>query len=101
MNIDELKAQLTNSITEGLANKFDKVNEALGNDGLYAYTLYCASGFYAPCIAASTKKSLIRIISSLQEAENNLLESLKEQHSNLLDKFSPSSDLYAEMTACE
>jgi hypothetical protein len=70
------------------------------SDGLCAYLLYCASDFYAMCVAVSTKNSLHEVKSRIRKSEEKVLDSLKE-HPDLLRQFEPSSGLCAEMLACE
>ncbi len=102
MNINKLGNQFIDCLAEGLVNKYVGLEESFENDGLYAYVLYCASGFAEVCVAVSTESSLVQIKKNHRESENELLESLKE-HPDLLADLIPfsDSDLYAEMTACE
>lgn len=100
MNIERLKKLLISSVGSGLLNKYEKVKASLADDGFYAYTLYCTSGFNAFCIAASTEKSLFQVKIRIKEAEKDLFDLIKEDP-EMLEQFSYSSDLYAEMTACE
>jgi len=100
MDINKLGDQLVICIAKGLANKYASVSNSLGRDGLYSYVLYCASGFNAMCIAVSTESSLKHVRNKIRESEREMLAS-QADHPGLLNQFTSSSDLYAELTACE
>ncbi|PWQ97525.1 hypothetical protein [Leucothrix arctica] len=101
MNIEQVKVQFVECLAAGLENKYNEVKDTLHKDGLYAFTLYCASGFSAFGIAVSTEKLLAVTKDKIKKSEQVLFERMKVDQPKLYSKLSPSTDLYAEMSACE
>lgn len=102
MNLKKIKEETSRLIAEGLTNKYFVLKPKLIEEGFYAYTLYCASGFVAMGISASTEQSLVRINEKLRKSHSKVLEMLKE-HPDLLEKYNNNSptDNYATVTADE
>ncbi|MCL1035643.1 hypothetical protein L2750_00525 [Shewanella submarina] len=98
MDINSVGKQLSQMITSGMVKHFANIHSDLQQDGLYAYSLYCASGFCAFGIAASTHKSLIALKRRIRQSEAELLETL-EQHPDLAAHYLQVSDLQIEMSA--